>query len=107
MDEQPTIQVPNMCQKHQSLLVHQTGYTGADPWRTLVIVAQMALFQGATADPATYERIGGDIMRLPELGCLACYKPDLFGEVVEAAKSKDIGAIKALGERWVIEGQRQ
>lgn len=104
--EKPQIVMPPMCAKHQSLLVHQAGYTPDDPWRALVIASQITLFQAATCDPKTHEKIGDDITRLPELGCLACYKPDAFGEVVEAAKTKDLGKIKALGERWVAEGSR-
>ena len=68
----------------------------------MIIAAQIALFQAATHDPKTHDRIGGLIERLPELGCLACYKPDAFGEIVEAAKTHDLGAIKALGESWLV-----
>lgn len=97
----PAIAVPDMCQTHQYLLVRQAGYSPSDPWRALIIASQIALFQAATTDPKTHSRIGGDITRLHEIGCLACYKPDAFGEVVEAAKSHDLGKIKALGEHWV------
>lgn len=100
------INIPNMCDKHQSLLVHQAGYRESDPWRVVIIAAQIALFQAATADPQTHARVGGDLTKLADLGCLACYKPDAFGEVVEVAKSHDIGQIKALGERWVKEGSQ-
>lgn len=100
MADRPTIELPMLCKTHQSLLVHQAGYTPADPWRALTIATQIALFQAATADPATHARTGGLIARLPALGCLACYKPDAFGEIVEAAKTKDLGAIKRLGEAW-------
>lgn len=97
----PQITLPELCALHQRLLVHQAGYGPNDTWRALIIVTQIALFQGATADPSTHERIGGQIERLPELGCLACYKPDRFGEIVEAAKTHDLGQIKALGESWL------
>lgn len=97
----PTITVPDMCRLHQQLLVQQAGYSRSDPWRALIIMAQIALFQAATADGQFYERVGGDLERIGEVGCLACFKPDAFGEVVEAAKSDDIGAIKRLGESWV------
>lgn len=100
---QPNIILPNMCQTHQGLLVHQARYSRKDPWRALIVSVQVALFQAAMCDPKTHERIGGDIARLPELGCLACYRPDAFGEIVETAKAHDLGQIKALGERWVHE----
>lgn len=101
MSSDPQIMVPDVCQKHQWLLVKQAGYSESDPWRALIIASNIALFQAATCDDTTHARIGGDIRRICELGCLACYKPDAFGEVVEAAKSHDLGLIKALGEKWV------
>jgi hypothetical protein len=69
----------------------------------LIIMAQIALFQAATADPTFYARIGGDLQRIGEVGCLACFKPDAFGEIVEAAKRerRHGGTIKRLGESWV------
>lgn len=105
MSDKPTIHVPDMCKTHQSLLVHQAKYSRQDPWRALIVMAQIALFQAATADDYFYERVGGDIRRIGEVGCLACFKPDAFGEIVEAAKSHDPGAIKALGESWLKKKQ--
>lgn len=105
-DAKPRIEVPQLCQKHQSLLVHQLGFTPDDPWRALIIMTNIALFQAATARPATHERLGGVIERLPELGCLACYLPDAFGEIVDAVQREGLGAIKPLGEKWVAEGSR-
>jgi len=102
MSDKPTIHVPDMCRMHQRLLVHQVHYRPIDPWRALIVMAQVALFQAATADPYFHERTGGDLQRIGEIGCLACFKPDAFGEIVEAAKNKDDrGAIKRLGESWV------
>src|SRR5437660_7809409 len=100
VSDQPPIMVADMCQKHQWLLVTQADYSQSDPWRALVIVCQMALFQAATCDAETHKRTGGDIYKVESLGCLACYKPEAFGEIVEIAKSHDLGKIKALGERW-------
>lgn len=101
---QPQIVLPDMCSKHKWLLIHQAGYREQNPWRALVIVAQLALFQAASCDQKTHERLeqmGGDITNVERLGCLACYKPDAFGEIVQAVQSGDLGAVKALGERWV------
>lgn len=100
---EPRITVPNMCQKHQRLLLKQIGIGPEGPWRSHIIVAQIALFQGTTAHPDTYHRIGGDLQRLGELGCLACFRPDTFGEIVQAFQVGGIGAVKALGERLVNE----
>jgi hypothetical protein len=100
-DKQPMIIPAEMCKKHRQLLVHQAGYSPKDPWQSLIIVSQIALFQAAAADERTHEIIGDDITRIGELGCLACYKPDAFGELVEIAKSHDLGRLKELGEKWI------
>jgi hypothetical protein len=102
----PQITVADMCTKHQTLLIHQAKYSEKDPWRALIIAAQITLFQAATIDPRTYEKISGDISNIGKLGCLACYKPDAFGEVVEAAKTHDLGKIKALGEMWLHKAEQ-
>lgn len=88
-----------MCEKHQSLLVHQAGYSEKDSWRVLIVAAQIALFQAASCDIRIQE--GKEIAKIESVGCLACFKPDAFGELVEVAKAKDIGKIKALGESWL------
>lgn len=99
--------VPDLCKKHQQLLVAQAGYRPSDPWQALIIATNIALFQAATTHSKTHERIGGDISRIGELGCLACYRPDAFGEIVAVSqKPQSIAAIKALGEKWVAEGMR-
>lgn len=99
--DKPRIEIPDMCQKHQSLLVHQAGYKETDPWRALIIMSQITLFQASTADPNLHKKLGGNIENIKNMGCLACFKPDVFGEIVEAAKSKDTGAIKKLGESYL------
>jgi hypothetical protein len=103
MSDRPRIEVSNLCKKHQWLLVQQAGYREQDPWRSLVIMAQIALFQATTTDPEFWKHVGDDVTRLPEIGCLACFKPDKFGEIVEAAKLErtNPGSIKRLGESWV------
>lgn len=106
-DKRPAIQVPDMCQTHQRLLLQQTRLGPTDPWRAHIIVAQIVLFQGATARQETYERIGGDVTRIKELGCLACYQPDTFGEIVQAMQQRGIDAAKELGERFVAEGTKK
>jgi hypothetical protein len=100
-DEKPLIVMPAMCQMHQRLLLSQLGIGPNGPWRSHILVAQVTLFQAATAFSATYDRIGGDLGRLSELGCLACYRPDAFGEVVHAFQTGGMAAVKLLGERYV------
>lgn len=97
------VTMPDMCKEHQSLLVRKARYTPNDPWQSLIVASQVALFQAATCDSRTHDKTGGDITRISELGCLACYKPDAFDEIIAAAKSHDLGKIKTLGERWVHE----
>lgn len=102
MSKKP-IKIPELCDKHMSLLVHGAGYKPHETWRALVAVANVALFQAATVFKRTHELIGDDITQIGKIGCLACYRPDKFGELVEVAKSKDLGEIKALGEKWIID----
>lgn len=99
-------QIPDMCRTHLVLLVQQCAYGPQDPWRALLIATQIALFQGATADPKVHAEMGGQIENLIGLGCLACRKPDLFGALIDKVQTTGqreahIGAIKDLGERWV------
>ena len=106
MSERPTIIVPDMCRKHQWLLLQQVGIGPEGPWRSAVIAAQITLFQGTTAHAATYAVIGDDVQRIGELGCLACYRPDVFGQVVDAFTTGGMAEVKALGERLVAEAGR-
>jgi hypothetical protein len=106
VSDRPTIFIPDLCEQHQSLLVHQAGYSPTDPWRALIVVANVALFQGASADSKVQAECQGDITKISQLGCMACRKPDLFGEIVEAAKTRDLGAIKTMGERWVTDAAK-
>jgi hypothetical protein len=106
MTDSPQIQIPSLCDLHARLLVQQTGFEPNDHWRVLILATQVALFQAATCDQKTYERLDGVVTRIATLGCLACYKPDAFGEIIDAAqkvlKEDALGAIKALGEKWVV-----
>jgi hypothetical protein len=99
--ERPQITVPDMCQRHQRLLLDQIGIGPEGPWRSAIVSAQVTLFQGATAHPNTYSRIGRDVTRIGELGCLACDRPDVFGEIVQAWQLGGMASVKALGERLV------
>lgn len=104
----PQIVLPDMCKTHQTLLARQCGYGPEDPWRALLIATQIALFQGATADPKVHAETSGQVENLSGLGCLACRKPDLFGALVDKVqktfpRDAHIGVIKSLGERWVAD----
>jgi hypothetical protein len=95
------LQLQPMCNTHRVLLVRQAGVGPTGPWRALEIMATLALFQAATADPKVLAECNGEVEKIAALGCLACRKPDAFGEIVQAAQSKRPRAIKELGERWV------
>ncbi len=96
------IMMPELCQTHQRLLIEQLGYSENDPWRALIIVTQVALFQAMTVDQKVHDKVNGKIEEIARLGCFACYKPDRFGEIVEEGKH-GLASIKALGEKWVAE----
>jgi len=66
----------------------------------------IALFQAATSDPKIQKELEGDITRVHKLGCLACRKPDAFGEIIQAQAQGDLKAIKELGERWIREASK-
>jgi hypothetical protein len=110
-DQQIPVKPASLCGTHRWLLVSQTGFARSDPWMALEIATQIALFQACTVDDKIWSRLGGDIHRLSEIGCMACAKPDAFGEVVNAASSTTkegaIGAIKKLGESWIDAAKRK
>jgi len=75
-----------------------------------MIASQIAMFQGATCDPKVHSETEGKVENVVKLGCLACRKPDLFGVLVDRVQTTfprdaHIGAIKALGERWIAVAQ--
>lgn len=102
----PRVILPDMCQLHQSLLIHQVGIPESGPWRAAIVVAQITLFQGTTAKQQAWDAIGGDVSRIAELGCLGCYSPDVFGQIVDAFQTGGFAAVKALGERICDEGKK-
>lgn len=105
-EDRNVIPIPDMCGKHQYLLVRQCSYGPHDPWRALLVSTQIALFQGATSDLGVWREADGRVENLMKIGCLACRKPDLFGELVDVVQKSDsmtdhIQAIKRRGELWV------
>ena len=108
------IKIAGLCPTHRYLLVKQVGFKPSDPWMVLEVATQIALFQACTADEKIWAKVGGDKHKIPDLGCMACVKPDAFGEIVAAARgaaSKGdaidaIGAIKALGESWIYKAAK-
>jgi hypothetical protein len=104
-EERPVIRVPDLCYKHYYELVHTAKFTKTDPWGALTVIANAAMFQGATATQTVWNKLEGDVTRITELGCLACRLPHRFKKVLEVAKTRDLGKIKELGEKWVNEAK--
>lgn len=102
----PTVEVPPMCNTHRVLLVKQAHYGPSDPWQVMELVVQIALFQAMSANPKVHTELKMDLTNLSKLGCMACRKPDVFGQLVEAAKTHKLSVIKELGEKFVSEGAR-
>lgn len=76
----------------------------------LEIATQIALFQACTVDDRIWKKLDGNLDRFHEVGCMACAKPDAFGEIVQVAcdgdvKADVIGAIKKLGEQWLADAR--
>lgn len=109
-DDKGPVKPASLCSTHRWLLVTQAGFRPKDPWMALEIASQVALFQACTTDDKIWAKLGGDLHRLPEIGCMACAKPDAFGEIVAAARRRDahgaIGAIKALGDAWIAAARK-
>jgi hypothetical protein len=62
--------------------------------------------QAATSDDEIRDRVGGDVFRIAELGCLGCLRPDALAAIIKAGQSHDLGEIKTLGEEWVRRGSK-
>jgi hypothetical protein len=97
------IMMPELCFEHQKLLVSKAGVPESGPWRSLIIVAQLALFQAASADDKIQKEIGGDIHQIGKIGCLACRKQSQFWDLIEAYKKNNLTGMKELGELWIKE----
>lgn len=100
-EETKQINVPSMCIHHQRRLVVEAKYSPKDPWQSLMIMTNIVLFQAAAADKKTHEKLNNDITKIDSLGCLACYKPTVFGEITRIAKSRDLGKLKEYGQTFL------
>lgn len=103
---QSGVMVSPLCARHLAELLKRCGHGPQDPWQSLIVAAQVAMFQGVTADDEIREKLEGMVERIGELGCLACCRPALFSQLIDRAngaahKSLYIGAIRALGLEWV------
>lgn len=84
--------IPTLCERHRAELVHGLAIPESGPWQTAIIVASILLFQASTADDRVWQRCtlleNGDrdandlSLVLAEIGCLACFKPESFGQLL-------------------------
>ncbi len=100
--ENPIV-MPPFCAGHNHEIVHEAKYSETDPWRALIVITQVAMFQGMTTTPSVHKRVGGDVTKIATLGCFACRLPGKWKEVIRASKVS-LEAIKELGEKWVAGG---
>lgn len=97
---EPQVMLAPFCERHRFELVKRARYGQSDPWRVLIVMAQIAMFQGATATPSVHKRVSGDVEKIEELGCLACRLPHKWDHLLDAAKDS-LTKVKSLGESWV------
>lgn len=104
--DRPQVALPPFCDRHQYEIVHEAKYKKTDPWRALIVIAQVAMFQGMTVTPSVHKRLEGDISKIGTLGCFACRLPHKWAQVIKAAKV-DLKDIKELGLGWVSEANNK
>jgi hypothetical protein len=76
------IVIPDMCNLHQSTIVHGLRLRQRDPWKVAIVIANMMLFQAASAGDVIWKRAANadgsepspkDVsLVLAEIGCLGC-----------------------------------
>lgn len=93
-----TITAPIFCYECQYTIVHGCGFEETDPWRSLVIVSTLALFQATVQDPRIVQRCAGDrdphtlSLVLAEIGCLGCFKPKTRDAVIADVRQHGLDA---------------
>lgn len=85
MSDKVQIVLPALCELDQSLIVHGARFKAEDPWQALLVTANLALFQAASAGQRVWSMVrrtedgladAADLSRvLAELGCLGCLLP--------------------------------
>ena len=114
MNETPTnpgseIKIPEFCYRHAHEIVHSAKFKPDDQWQALLIISNVAMFQGASATPSVWKKIDGDASRFTGLGCLACCLPFKYRAVlthIRRPQTKDdlLTGLKQLGMKWVERG---
>lgn len=101
MNDNKRIDCPPMCERHRSELIHGAKFKMGDPWMALEVVSQLALVQATLADKKYLIKYSNDPMGINRVGCLACFSPKIFKEIIDVAKkTRDIGEVKKIGERF-------
>lgn len=104
-EEKKTINVPSMCDKHRSILVHKSKFKQHDPWMALEMSAQITLMQAILFEDKFHIKYGGDPMAINKVGCLACFCPHILEKIIQIAKKSKpkieaVGNIKKFGESF-------
>lgn len=100
MSENPTVVVPQLCQKHQRALIQRLMIPESGPWRVAIITAQIMMFQAAVANDVVWQRCSAladgqpnseDLsLVLAEIGCLACFEREGWLRVLRIMGTKGI-----------------
>lgn len=100
--EVKTIKPAQMCYPHRYELVHKAKFKEHDPWMALEISATLALTQAALAENKYHIKYGSDPEMIGNVGCLACFCPNVFKKIVATAKEHKrgdfIAEIKKIGD---------
>lgn len=109
-DLEAATHMPNFCYPCLYLVVHGCGYTQEDPWRALVVVVQIGLFQALTRDTRFWQRVGSKTpdpktmsLVLAELGCMGCLKPKTRDYLIALVKKEGLTALSKMTKTNPIE----
>ena len=105
--QEADIVIPDMCETHQRLLVEQCRYGPDDKWQALFIAAQIALLNFISFNKTSMKKLDGSLRNLHRFSCMACERPDGFGQIVEAAKGKDLEQVSKLITKWRLNFEKE
>ena len=99
--ENKQISIPSFCEYHRSRLVHGAKFREKDPWMALEVASQIAMLQAIMVSNTFHIKFGGDVEKIQNVGCLACFENKTFKQLVKIAKkNKSIKDIKEFGDSF-------
>jgi hypothetical protein len=107
-EKNPEVMAQPLCERHQAYLVNHVLPTREDePWRAVIIVANLLFFQAITADKGFHARCGGDAesmsLILAELGPSCCAVRDSVQDRIWKVMAKGISHAAQVSQRKVID----